>query len=102
MENAKFKVYIDDNFHCMQEDYRCEHGEYNTYEEAVEECKKIIEKNFKYYYKPGASAEEMLENYKFQGDDPFVVPEPEGKHFSAWDYADRRAEELANPVQSLF
>ena len=37
---------------------------------------------------------ELYRGYMDFGDDPFITPEPAGKHFSAWDYAKERAKQI--------
>lgn len=39
----KFKVYVDDNFHYMDESHRYKLGEFNTLAKAIEACKEIVD-----------------------------------------------------------
>jgi hypothetical protein len=42
------------------------------------------------------SAEELEGRYRSFGEDPFIIPTPEGRpSFSAWNYAKERARELS-------
>ena len=88
-----YKVLIDDNFHPMDESERTDHGGFATAEEAVAECKAIIDDNLE-SFKPRSTAQELFEIYAMFGDDPFIVGEPP-VHFSAWDYARERCGQLA-------
>ncbi|MCO6453103.1 MAG: hypothetical protein J5I90_20145 [Caldilineales bacterium] len=90
-----FKVFVDDNFHYQDESQRYEEGEYETYEQAVIACKSIVDLFLAQEYRTGATAEKLYEHYVAFGEDPFVSPEPEGAHFSAWDYAKQRCHEVA-------
>jgi len=42
--NEKYIVYVDDNFHYMDTDERYKYGEYDTLEEAIRECKAIVDR----------------------------------------------------------
>jgi hypothetical protein len=100
MENQKFIVYVDDNFHYMDEDYRGKHGEYEKYEEAVKVCKTLVDLDVADLYEQNKnrgeilSADQLYCHYTTFGEDPWITPEPEGKHFSAWEYAKAKAKEL--------
>ena len=48
-------------------------------------------------YHAGANGDELYESYASFGEDPYIVPEPEGKHFSAWEYAKQRCRKLCAP-----
>jgi hypothetical protein len=92
MENKKVIVYVDDNFHHMDESYRYRAGEYNTLEEAIEACKIITENSMDGVYLPNISVEELIRRYRFFGEDPWIYSEQKGIHFSAWTYVEREAE----------
>ena len=100
MEKQKYTVYVDDNFHYMDEDYRGKHSEYDSYEKAVEACKAIVEYDLSDLLSQcrargeELTAKKLYGYYTTFGDDPWITPEPEGRHFSAWDYAKARAKEL--------
>ncbi len=87
MSNKKFKVFIDDNFHYMDEDERIYLGEYDKLKEAIEACRQITEDSLAGYYKPGISEDKMLANYCIFGEDPFIFDGSGGHYFSARDYA---------------
>ena len=90
----RYKVMLDDNFHAMDEDKRHEHGVYETVEEAIEACRRIVDESLKEMLKPGISADALYELYTHFGDDPFiVVVDGADDHvkFSAWSYAEARS-----------
>ena len=89
-----FKVFVDDNFHFMDEEERDLHGEYGTREEAVAAARAIVNASLADLYREGMSAEQLLEQYKSFGDDPFVAPSDDSTRFSAWDYASERCREI--------
>src|SRR3989344_4643828 len=96
MSQMTFKVYVDDNFHYMDESERYEQGEYETYDEAVAVCKKIVDEYLISAHKDQMTADELYESYKSFGEDPFIVPADEKTRFSAWKYAKERCKELCD------
>lgn len=103
-ERSAYTVMVDDNFHYMDEDDRHKLGSFATLEEAVAACRAVVETSLKAVYKPGISAEALLDHYKSFGEDPFIqgppgAPAPVG--FSGWDYARAHAETMcASNTQS--
>jgi hypothetical protein len=94
-------VYVDDNFHFMDESERYKLGEFATFEEAVRISKKIVDEFLLSGYKPGMTARQLYEGYMMFGEDPFIGgPAEKPYHFSAWEYAKRRCEELCNPGEN--
>ena len=98
----KYKVFVDDNFHYMDESERHELGEFPTLDAAIEASKKIVDEYLLSAHQPGMTAHALFESYTSFGEDPYIVAtpskEPKGL-FSAWDYAKRRCDELCAPVQ---
>ena len=90
----RFEVFVDDNFHYQDESERYKQGEYDTYEEAVKSCKKIVDGELSHLSLNRLSATELYSSYTSFGEDPFIRPTPEGERFSAWDYARQRCEEI--------
>ena len=85
-------VFVDDNFHFMDEDERYQLGEYETYEAAVRACQAIVDAFLESGLKPGMTASELYAGYQQYGEDPFVIPND--RNFSAWDYAKKRSDEI--------
>jgi len=98
---ARYKVLIDDNFHYMDEESRYQHGVFETAEEAIAACRKIVDSALKEQYEPGLSASALYHRYMQFGEDPFILTidgagaDPE---FSAWDYAKARSMAMCNPA----
>ena len=86
--------FVDDNFHYQDESERYKKGNYETFDEAVEVCKEIVDRCLAATYKEGMNAAELYDSYVSFGDDPFVVPEPEGVKYSSWEYAKKRCSEI--------
>jgi hypothetical protein len=93
-DGQKYTVYVDDNFHYMDEEERYTAGYYDTCEAATEKCKSIVDEFLLDQYKEGTLAPQLLEAYTAFGEDPWISgPEPDCK-FSAWTYAERRCQEI--------
>lgn len=92
-----FEIWIDDNFHYMDEDERYSGGRYTTYEEALRRAYEVVEHSLGESYKPGMTATELYSSYTSFGEDPWITPTPEGvEAFSAWKYAEKRADAWAH------
>ena len=87
-----YVVFVDDNYHYMDDDASYEHGTFASAAEAVEACKKIVERCLVEGYKPGITPSELLSYYRGFGDDPYIVTmdSAEKVAFSAWTYAEER------------
>ena len=87
-----YVVFVDDNFHYMDEDERYRLGEYQTYEEAVQACQAIVDEFLASEFKPNVTAAKLYAQYEQFGEDPFIVPDE--KKFSSWEYARKRSHEI--------
>ena len=95
-----YKVFVDDNFHYMDESERYELGEFSTLAAAIEASRQIVDEYLRSAYEPSMSAGDLMSSYVFFGEDPFIVAiaEPEtGVLFSARDYARVRCEAMCRP-----
>lgn len=81
---------MDDNYHYMDESERYTQGSYDSAEEALEACRKIVDAFLKSNHKEGMSAEELYKKYVMFGEDPHIPSTP----FSAWKYAEERSKEI--------
>ncbi|MDA1208402.1 MAG: hypothetical protein O2904_00010 [bacterium] len=85
-----FTVMVDDFFHYQDRSERYKQGEYDTLEEAIAVCKKIVDS-----FIPSSLEADALrvafQEYSMFGEDPFI----EGSSaFSASKYANQRYKEL--------
>ncbi len=94
-----YRVLIDDNFHYMDEEERCHGGDFDTLEEAIVYCRKIVDDYLARAFKPDMSAEALYSSYTSFGEDPFIAGHDPRTTFSAWDYAKARCAELCAPRQ---
>ena len=90
--HTRYVVYVDDNFHFMDEEERYKLGEFDTEEEALQACRRIVDEFLIANHKPGMTAEEFIDMYKTFGEDPWCAEIA----FSAWAYAERRCHELCD------
>lgn len=89
---ALFTVLIDENSHYQNESERYKHGTFETLNDAVSACKKIVDESLASAFTPGMSSEELFRSYRMFGEDPFVrCSEEPPVSFSAWDYAKERS-----------
>lgn len=86
-----YKVFVDDNFHFMDESERYCDGEYATLAEATARCRAIVDKVLKHLREPGMTAEQLYESYVSFGEDPWIQG---GGDFSAWAHARERCAAL--------
>ncbi|MGI9402964.1 MAG: hypothetical protein ACR2OF_00455 [Hyphomicrobium sp.] len=86
-----YEVFVDDNFHFMDESERYCAGQFATAEEALAKCREIVRASVENSHKPGMTADEIYENYVSFGEDPFIM----GVKFEAWDYAKELAAKVA-------
>lgn len=93
-----YQVFVDDNFHYMDEDERYKLGNFETFEEAVKACKLIVDECLNDGLKKGITAKELYSIYTGFGDEPFIVGEPVPYRFSARDYAKERCKQLCKEV----
>jgi hypothetical protein len=90
-----YVVMVDDNANFLDESRRYKLGEFDSAEQALHRCRRIIDGFLRSSHVPGYTTEELLGEYAMFGEDPFIlcqgvplVP------FSAWDYAKARCREI--------
>ena len=71
--SEKYKIYVDDNYHYMDESERYAAGSYSSLEEAVERCKEITIKSLEHFYENGITPENLSAQWAMFGEDPYVV-----------------------------
>lgn len=91
-----FTVYVADNFHYMDAEATYKRGEFATWDEAVTEAERIVEASLRELYRPDLDDGALYHQYTLFGEDPYIVPQPAGKRFSAWEYAQRRCQTLSS------
>jgi hypothetical protein len=97
--NLAYAVYVEDNFHYQDPDYRSKHGEYPSWDRAVAACKAIVDESLAECKEPGMTGEVLYFAYTSFGESPFIVYDGD-ERFSAWDYARQRAVELCQAPEA--
>lgn len=69
----KHRVFIDDNYHYMDEDERSAAGSYESLEEALDKCKEITIRSLEDLYEEGITPEKLSAQWSMFGEDPFIV-----------------------------
>lgn len=83
----------------MDEDERYKGGEFDTYQEALIFCKKIVDEFLvdSLAKNPALTEQELYKMYTGFGEDPFISPTTaDTPRFSAWDYARERCQILCS------
>lgn len=93
MTKQKYRVFIDDNFHFMDQTQRYASGTFDSYDEAVAKCKEIIDEFLESAIEPCMTAKQLYSSYTMFGEDPYIDGETD-KHFSAWNYAEGMCEKM--------
>lgn len=89
-----YQVFVDDNFHFMDESERYLHGEFETCEEAISACKKIVDECLESSYQAEMTADQLYESYAGFGDDPFIKSDDKSCDFHSRDYAKSRCQAI--------
>jgi hypothetical protein len=97
---AEYKLFVDDNYHYMDEEERYCSGTFASYEEALAKAKAIVDEFLEQGYQPGMTSKELYEGYVGFGEDPFIIP-PGVPPFSAWGYARMRCMELCRDEDAV-
>lgn len=89
-----FIVHVADNFHHGDESESYKHGEFATWVEAVAAARTLVDRYLLEALRPEMTEADLCRSYQSFGEDPYIVPIPEGEQFSAWEYARERCREL--------
>ena len=75
----------------MEESEAYNHGQYETYEEALKAAQKIVIEYFDENWERGMKPDALKASYTMYGKDPIILCNEPGDipTFSAWDYARR-------------
>ena len=92
----KFHLRIYDNFHYGNESEAYDHGQYDSYDEAVKGAQGIVVESLEHLWEPGISSDKLMAQYCLFGDDPAVLPDEREsqERFSARTYASTVADEI--------
>lgn len=85
-----FKVLIFDNFHFTDEDGQYSGGTFETLEEALAKCRRVLEADLAHLYQEGMTAEDLFDAWMSFGDSACVL----GADFKPSDHVKMVAAEL--------
>lgn len=97
----KFHLRIYDNYHHWDETEAYNHGEYDNYNEALNEAKSIVYNWLREEWLEGKTPAVILASFALYGESPVILPNEHGKNnsFSASTYAHSIAEELCKKLE---
>src|SRR5258708_2881041 len=79
-----YTVFVDDNFHYMDESERYKLGEFDDCAAAIAACKQIVDE---FLLPNSGRSEDLYVTYTMFGEDPFILTDDPNCKFSARDYA---------------
>ena len=98
----RYRVLVDENFHCKGRSHRYALGDFATYAEAFAVCKEIVDRFLRHEHVAGMPASALYFRYMMFGREPFLVSAADEAEmqpgFSAWDYARERCGELCEAL----
>ena len=99
--NQKFHLRIYENSHYMDESEAYNHGQYNSYEDAIIGAQKIVDEFFEHNWRPGVTPDDLMVLFCLYGEDPIILPNEHGKHepFSARTYAEISAVNICRKLE---
>jgi hypothetical protein len=86
-------VYVNDNFHYMDDSERYKLGEFDDCPSALAACKRIVDEFLE--KTASVSADDLFGQYTTFGEDPWVLSSDADCKFSAWTYARERCQVLS-------
>lgn len=92
----KFHIYVQDNGRYMDESCRRLYGIYDTYEDAYNACRFLVEDSVNEFFDYDRTEEEIVELYMQFGIEPCFDPQDDGEQFRAFDYAKQHIKNLIN------
>ncbi len=95
MTKQKYTVRILDNFHFMDRSEEYNSGIFNTYDEAVDKCKSILNEFLEDAVRPNDSADSLHTCWLMYGENPLIFGDATG-NFSSSEFVKQRCEELTN------
>ncbi len=92
---SKYTVFVDENSRSQDKNERYKLADFDTREEAIAACKKIVDEFFKGYEPGKHSFDKLWNEYMMFGEDPFMISKDKNLAFSAWDYAKELCRQLS-------
>ncbi len=98
----KFHLRVYENSHYMDESEAYDHGQYDTYEDAMIAARAIVDDFFEHNWQAGITPDSLVGQYCLYGDDPIILPNEPGNSepFSARTYAKASAVEICRKLEN--
>lgn len=93
-----YEIFIDDNYHYMDESERIKGKTYITASKALAAAQQIVDDCLRDLYRNGLSSGELYDLYVSSGKDPFIITSDDSCKFSAWDYAKSRCQDVCKEM----
>jgi len=71
--SKKYQVFVDDNYHYMDESERHAAGSFDSLEEALLKCEELTISSLKDFCEKGITPEKLSAQWSMFGEDPFIV-----------------------------
>jgi hypothetical protein len=98
---AQYSVYVDDNFHYMDEDERYKLADFPDCASATAACQGIVDDFLVHAAQEKAcTATELYSQYTAFGEDPWIQTDDPNCRFWARPYAEARCRELATKQEA--
>jgi guanosine-3',5'-bis(diphosphate) 3'-pyrophosphohydrolase len=97
----KYHLRIYDNFHYQDESEAYNSGDFDTYEEAVQEAKAIVIKSLEHNWSRGMNPEVLIAQHCLYGDDPIILPAvyPEVHPFKGIEFVSEIAPAICSKLE---
>ena len=97
----KYNLKVYDNYHYGDESEAYNHGWFDTYEEAENEAKAIVNEFLEHNWSRGINPDILIAQYCLYGEDPVIMPAENTacRKFSGRDYANEIAETICRKLE---
>ena len=91
-----FEAFYDENSACQDPEAPSHAGRFATADEAIAECRRMVDADLDEVREPGMSGSAVLVQWQMWGRDPFIRADEgdQAPEWSAWKYAAIRAKTL--------
>lgn len=93
-----YAVWAHHSFHLSGEAEKYLVGRFDSCDEALEACRRLVEEFLESSYQEEMSPETLMEEYEASGPDPYIEPRREECVFRAREWARERAAEVCAPT----
>lgn len=84
--SKKYEVYVDDNYHYMDESERHAVGSFKSLGKALAKCVELTVGSLEEFYEDGITPDKLRAQWTMFGEDPFIVGPVASVPFSAREF----------------